>query len=71
MKKFKHVLFTDWIDKKTPVYVAKVLGVNVSTVSHWRNGHCYPRVEQMRTIKKLTRGAVGYEQIIDGTVGAK
>lgn len=56
----------DWIDKTGASQVAKLLKINRTTVYYWRAGHTYPRVDQMRQIKKVTKGVVGYEQIIDG-----
>jgi DNA-binding transcriptional regulator YdaS (Cro superfamily) len=55
-----------WIEKNGAPEIARLLGVLPATVNYWRRGESYPRVEQMREIKKITRGAVGYEQIIDG-----
>lgn len=60
--------FKAWIDEKGTEEISLKLGVDPSTVRHWRLGNCYPRVEQMRIIKKITKGEIGYEQIIDGTL---
>ncbi len=62
----KHITLKQWIDLMGAAYVADLLGINTSSVNQWRRGHCLPKVAQMRVIKKLTRGACGYEQIIDG-----
>ncbi len=61
----KYATFNDWINDKGTIYIAGLLNVNPSTVRHWRRGHCYPGVEQMRAIKKITKGAVTYDIIID------
>lgn len=55
----------DWINERGVDKVAELVGVHVSTVRHWRNGHCHPRIDQMKTIKKVSGGLVGYEQIIE------
>ena len=57
--------FVQWIDLKGPAEIAKLLGVNIFTVHHWRANRADPRVKQMRRIKKLTRGVIGYDQMID------
>lgn len=58
----------DWIDHQGVPTVARLLGVNPNTVRYWKWGVNLPRPEQMRAIKKLTKGVVGYEEIIDGVV---
>jgi len=55
----------DWIDREGVATLAKKFGVNESTVRHWRRGHCLPKAEQMREIKKLSNGAVTYDTMID------
>ncbi len=60
------ISLTAFIEEKGVEFLAKKLGVNPSTVGHWRTGLCYPQVKQMRKIKKLSRGLVTYDTIIDG-----
>jgi len=55
----------NWIDQEGVHKIAHILKVEESTVRHWRRGHCLPRTEQMRTIRKLSKGLVTYETIID------
>lgn len=55
----------DWINDNGVEHVAKLLKVEQATVRHWRRGANFPRVDQMRVIKKITKGRVGYEEIID------
>jgi len=47
----------DWLSKK--------LRVPRQTVSQWRHGKCYPKVSQMKKIKKVTKGLITYDIIID------
>lgn len=54
-----------WIDQEGKAKVARLLNVTVMAVNHWRKGTAYPRVAQMRKIKRLSAGRVGYAQIID------
>lgn len=63
----KKLTFHTWIQDEGIDSVAKLLGVTPGTVSHWRRGHCYPRVEQMRMIKEVTKGKIGYDDIIDSS----
>lgn len=56
----------EWIDKLGVEEVSKVLGVERSTVRHWRRGFVLPRTDQMKQIKKYSHGAVTYASIIDG-----
>lgn len=57
--------FEDWIDEVGPDELAKQLKVNPKTVSNWLFGYTDPRVDQMRRIKKMTKGRIGYDQMID------
>ena len=55
----------DWIEREGASKIAEKLGVEVSTVRHWRTGHCLPSDKQKRAIKKESKGAVSYDSIID------
>lgn len=57
--------FDDWIDDLTINRVAGLLRLRPLTVWHWRARRGYPKVEHMQRIKKLTKGAVSYDMIID------
>lgn len=63
--KKKHQSLKDWIDSESVQKIAKLLNVEESTVRHWRRGHCLPKAEQMREIKKLTKGTVSYDEMIE------
>lgn len=65
--KTKPLSFSAWIDQVGKLLVARQLGVTVETVKNWHRGKCFPRVWQMKKIRKISHGLVGYEQIIDGT----
>lgn len=58
--------FYDWIDENGAPEISKRLRVDRATVRCWRRAESYPTVKLMRKIKKLSRGVIGYEQIIDG-----
>lgn len=58
--------FYDWIDENGAPSLSKQLKVDRATVRCWRRLESYPSVKLMRKIKKLSRGVIGYEQIIDG-----
>lgn len=65
-RKRKHQSLSSWIDQKGLAEIAKLLKVTKSTVHYWKTGQSFPKVTQMRAIRVLTRGRVGYAQIIDG-----
>lgn len=55
----------DWINQEGVSKIAEQLCVEQSTVRHWRSGHCLPKAQQMREIKKLSKGQVTYDVMID------
>lgn len=59
------VSFIEWVDATGVEKIAEKLRVSTNTVRNWRQGVCDPRVEQMRQIRRWTKGAVTYESIID------
>lgn len=61
----KRITFEEWIDREGVDQIAKRLGINRFSVLHWRAKRCDPRVDHMRRIKRLTRGEISYEQMID------
>lgn len=65
MRPSKSKTFITWIDEVGIQELAEKLGIDPSTISHWRRGHCWPRVEQMRQIRKISKGRITYEDIID------
>lgn len=65
-KRKNQITFKEWISEEGPGKLSELLDVQVTTVRHWRTGHCLPRVDQMKQIKKLTKGRIGYAEIIDG-----
>ncbi len=56
----------DWIEKTGPKAVAKLLKVDPSTVSLWRNGKSTPTTKMMKKINEVTKGKVTYKSIIEG-----
>lgn len=63
----QHHAFINWIDTVGVYKVARLLEVDPATVRYWRRRQTFPRVDQMRKIKRVTKGVIGYSQIIDGT----
>lgn len=61
----KENVFNDWVAQEGIEKVAARLNVKRTTVVNWQSGICDPRVCQMRVIKRITKGAVGYDNIID------
>lgn len=61
----RKITFEKWIDLYGINTLASRLGVTVQTVYYWKLGHCDPRACYMRRIRKLSRGAITYEQMID------
>lgn len=59
--------FRAWIDAQGVENLARKLRVTKVTIWNWRKGHCWPLVPQMKRIRKLSRGAISYEAIIDRT----
>lgn len=59
------ITFDEWVEEVGVEAIASQLGVSLATVRHWKYGIADPRVDQMRRIKKLTKGLIGYDQIID------
>jgi DNA-binding transcriptional regulator YdaS (Cro superfamily) len=57
--------FYAWIDENGLHGVAKLLKCHYNTVYYWRTGRWHPRPEQMREIKRLTKGKITYEDILD------
>lgn len=51
--------------------VAEALGVNLSTVRHWHNGRNFPRPVEMAKIRRLSKGAVSFDELIDSHFNGK
>jgi len=58
--------FEEWIDREGVESLAKRLRVNANTSRNWRFRKAYPRVEQMKVIKRISKGEIDYAQIIEG-----
>jgi hypothetical protein len=59
--------FENWL-RKTGVYrVATLLKIKPMTVYYWLSGTNLPTAAKMKEIKKLTKGKIGYTQIIEGS----
>ncbi len=64
-KKQKRITFDAWLDEMGAVWVARKLKVHPHAVRLWRRKHNDPRVDHMRRIKRLTKGVITYEMMID------
>ncbi len=67
----KRISFAEWIDREGVDRLAKRLKINRFTVLHWRAGRHHPRVDQMRVLKKLSKGQLSYDDIIESTNGGR
>jgi uncharacterized protein YjcR len=63
LKTRKRFAFADWVSDQGQEFIAEKLNVSLRTVHYWLTGHCHPRVDQLREIKKLS--GLTYDQIID------
>lgn len=61
----------DWIIEVTPCEVAKLLRVDITTVSAWKRAFCLPRPEQMVRIVALSRGRVSYGDMVEEVACSK
>ncbi len=57
--------FSEWIGRVGIQTLTSQMSVTETTVQNWKAGRCYPRVHQMRQIKRLSRGIITYDKIID------
>lgn len=55
----------EWIEKMGRTYVARELEVERASVCHWIKGKALPRTHQMIKIKKLSRGAVTIDRMVE------
>lgn len=58
--------FQIWIDEYGIKNLADKLEINANTVRYWRRGLHVPEAPFMREIKRLSKGKLSYDQIIDG-----
>lgn len=57
--------FNAWVEERGVEVVADQLRVGRTAVINWLYGRAHPRVIQMRNIKRITKGVIGYDEIID------
>ena len=57
--------FLEWVQTLGVEQVAHRLKTHPSTVSNWLKLRCEPRVIQIKEIKRITKGRVSYDDIID------
>lgn len=61
----KKLTLRDWIDHQGIDQVAKKLKATRATVRHWRRGYCLPKSDQMLKIKKLSRGRLTIDSMVE------
>jgi transcriptional regulator with XRE-family HTH domain len=61
----KEMSLASWIEREGVEDVAKALGVDKSTVWHWRRGYCLPTAAKRERIVKLSRGTVTVSRMLD------
>lgn len=61
----------NWIVKRGPKNVARLLKVDPATVSQWKTKDCCPRPRFMVRIHELSKGKVTYKTMIENFVNAK
>lgn len=59
--------FKDWITFYGPSKIGEILGIKHSTVLFWIQKKTLPRPHQMKRIKEITKGRIGYTEIIEGS----
>ncbi len=64
-EKYTRTAFDDWIEEVGSKWIADQLGIQFTTVDHWRAKRSYPRIPAMMQIKKLSGGRVDYGDIIE------
>lgn len=65
VSKIKKLTFKRWIESFGEKRLALYLKVHPKAIQYWKTGHCDPRVDHMRRIKRLTHGLITYEMMID------
>lgn len=61
----KKVSLNDFIESIGSKKLAKKMKINRRTVNYWQVGHCWPAVKQMIQLRKMSGGALSYEEMID------
>lgn len=54
-----------WINEIGIKNLASKLDVTAGAVGHWRSGHALPQHEEMQKIKRMSRGQLSYDTMID------
>jgi hypothetical protein len=67
LKSKRDTSFREWIESMGIPKVSKVLNINHMTARHWLDGRTLPKAKHMMKIKKVTKGKISYEQIIEGS----
>jgi hypothetical protein len=62
----KKMSFASWIKKEGAVSLASRLGVTKSVVYMWATYASLPRRKHMIAMKKMSKGAITYDSIIEG-----
>ena len=67
----KRTVFKEWIEEQGVEELTRKLNVEKNTINYWRAGFSIPRPWQMQKIVKLSRGAVSYQDIIEGHLNSE
>lgn len=70
LKASRRMSLRNWIEERGVRVVAETLDVRIATVNYWRRGRSLPRAHQMKEIKRLSRGAVSYDIMIEAFLSA-
>lgn len=60
--------FAEWVDSIGIEVLALKLKISTQSVKNWRRGISDPKVDHMREMRRLSRGAITYDVIIDRPV---
>jgi hypothetical protein len=59
------VSFRSWIESYGEEKLAERFEVTGVTIRNWKMGYVFPRPEHMREIRKLSKGLITYDIILD------
>lgn len=61
----KSITLQSWIKETGSTEIAKTLDIDRSTVRHWKCGYGLPKAKQMLAIKRLTKGRLTCDAMIE------
>lgn len=63
----KIISFKGWLEEFEAGALAERLSVTRRTIDYWKSGKIDPTVKNLRKIRRLTKGLLTYEMMIDRT----